>query len=87
MAKEGEEYMSAEELRNRLYHSLRDRGLVNSMKVVLFTVLIELFLVIWFSMQESIFCENTLKTNNTADVASRLLPQSYLLITVGELNN
>ena len=33
MAKEGEEYLTAEELRNRLYHSLRDRGLVNSMKV------------------------------------------------------
>ncbi|KAL3879106.1 hypothetical protein ACJMK2_031419 [Sinanodonta woodiana] len=32
MKEEDEEYMSATELRNRLYHSLRDRGLVNSMK-------------------------------------------------------
>ena len=27
------EYLSAEELRNRLYHSLRNRGLVDSIKV------------------------------------------------------
>ncbi|KAK3610643.1 hypothetical protein CHS0354_028023 [Potamilus streckersoni] len=32
MKEEDEEYMSATDLRNRLYHSLRDRGLVNSMK-------------------------------------------------------
>ncbi|XP_053399903.1 centriole and centriolar satellite protein ofd1-like [Mercenaria mercenaria] len=40
MSKKGEEYMSAEELRNRLYHSLRDKGLVNSMKSQLRTSLV-----------------------------------------------
>ncbi|XP_021364369.1 oral-facial-digital syndrome 1 protein homolog [Mizuhopecten yessoensis] len=32
MDKEAPEYLSAEELRNRLYHSLRDRGLVDNIK-------------------------------------------------------
>ncbi|KAL4230641.1 oxidative DNA demethylase [Mactra antiquata] len=40
MSKNKEEYMSAEELRNRLYHSLRDKGLVNSMKSQLRTSLV-----------------------------------------------
>lgn len=40
MSKKNEEYMSAEELRNRLYHSLRDKGLVNSMKSQLRTNLV-----------------------------------------------
>ncbi|XP_052283007.1 centriole and centriolar satellite protein OFD1-like [Dreissena polymorpha] len=40
MSKQNEEYLSAEELRNRLYHSLRDKGLVNSMKSQLRTSLV-----------------------------------------------
>ncbi|KAK3100460.1 hypothetical protein FSP39_020439 [Pinctada imbricata] len=35
MEKEKLDYMSAEELRNRLYHSLRDRGMVDSIKTQL----------------------------------------------------
>lgn len=33
MERERQEYLSAEELRNRLYHNLRDRGLFDSIKV------------------------------------------------------
>ncbi|KAL8607286.1 hypothetical protein ACOMHN_047617 [Nucella lapillus] len=40
MADKAPEYLSAEELRNRLYHSLRNRGLVNSIKSQLRTNLI-----------------------------------------------
>ncbi|XP_076468421.1 centriole and centriolar satellite protein OFD1-like isoform X3 [Babylonia areolata] len=40
MADKVPEYLSAEELRNRLYHSLRNRGLVNSIKSQLRTNLI-----------------------------------------------
>ncbi|XP_052792413.1 centriole and centriolar satellite protein OFD1-like isoform X1 [Mya arenaria] len=40
MSKRSEEYLTAEELRNRLYHSLRDKGLVNSMKSQLRTSLV-----------------------------------------------
>ncbi|KAK7460735.1 hypothetical protein BaRGS_00038850, partial [Batillaria attramentaria] len=40
MADDAPEFLSAEELRNRLYHSLRNRGLVNSIKSQLRTNLI-----------------------------------------------
>lgn len=33
MEPNADEYLSAEELRDRLYHSLRGRGMVNSIKV------------------------------------------------------